>query len=150
MLARRLFLAAVLALVACGDDEPKRPVYSTVDPSAAGLSGQPGCLLPPPPYSGDCKVGAEQFAIACADCHGPDGKAQNGWAITEVDPPPPKPHDLTDTAYVGDLEDEYLMRVIACGGLAVGKSAYMTSWVSAMSEDQLRGLVCYVRELSGT
>jgi len=100
-------------------------------------------------FLGDCAVGAQQFALVCTDCHGSDGKGESDWTL-QNDPPPPVPHDLTDTAYMGDLDDAYLYQVIMCGGLSVGKSAYMPAWQTAMSSDQLRGLVCYMREISGT
>jgi len=38
MLTRCLALLALLALAACGDDTPERPVYTTENPAAAGLS----------------------------------------------------------------------------------------------------------------
>jgi mono/diheme cytochrome c family protein len=151
MFARCLVLLAVLSLAACREEEPEGPVYTTVDPYGAGLSGQPACIIPPQgPYTGDCRVGAEQYALVCTACHGVDGNTPEDWTVPDIDPPPPPSHDLSDTAYMGDLDDRYLYTVIKCGGLAVGKSAYMPSWFSAMGEDQLKGLVCYVRELSGT
>jgi hypothetical protein len=151
VLARALILLVALASAACREEEPKGPVYSTVDPYAAGVPGQPGCEIPQQAsYSGDCRVGAEQFALFCWDCHGRDGKALGIEVDPSIDPPPPLPHDLTDTAYMGDLDDKYLYTVIKCGGLAVGKSAHMPAWISAMTEDQMKGLVCYMRELSGT
>jgi mono/diheme cytochrome c family protein len=138
---------ALFSLAACGEQDDGLPQYSTVDPHAAGLPGQPGCDLPArASYRGDCARGKEQYDIVCATCHGPDGKGPRG----PLDPLSPLPRDMSDTAYMGDFDDKDLYYVIQCGGLAVGKSAYMPAWTAAISSDGIADVVCHLRSLSGT
>ena len=138
---------ALFALAACGEQDDGRPRYTSENPTAAGLKGQPGCDVPErTSYRGDCEKGRESYDLFCAGCHGLEGKGPMG----ALEPDSPVPHDLSDTAYMGDFDDKDLFYVIQCGGLAVGKSVFMPPWASAMTDDQLADVVCHLRKLSGT
>jgi mono/diheme cytochrome c family protein len=46
------------------------------------------------------------------------------------------------------LGDDYLFTVIKKGGMAVGKSPNMAPWGGALSDEQIRNVVAYVRSLA--
>ncbi len=62
----------------------------------------------------------------------------------------PTPRDHTDAAYMGELSDAYLYTVIQKGGAAVGKSPLMAPWGGVLNDADVRDVVAYLRELSGT
>ena len=93
---------------------------------------------------GNAEKGKAQFVQNCALCHGPAGKG-DGAAAAALNP---KPRDLTDTAYLGGLKDEYLIDIVKRGGAAVGKSAVMPPWGAVMKDDQIRDVIAFVRSLS--
>ena len=46
------------------------------------------------------------------------------------------------------LSDEHLFKVIKEGGTAVGKAATMPPWGGALSDDEIRDVVAFVRSLA--
>lgn len=89
---------------------------------------------------------AAMYREMCAACHGTggkgDGPAVDGMAV--------KPRDHTDAAFMNSLTDGQIYDVISRGGSAVGKFAGMPAWGQALSEQQIRDLVRYMRSLDGT
>lgn len=83
---------------------------------------------------------AELFKRQCVACHGKKG-AGDGPAASAMNP---RPADLTDAERIGDLSDEELIEV-----LTNGRSA-MPSFGSLLAAEQIRAMVDYIRELSGT
>jgi len=81
------------------------------------------------------------FDKNCVACHGAAGKG-DGPAAKMLKPPP------TDfaTALKGQ-SDADIAKVIKEGGKAVGKSPSMPPYGSKMSDDQIKGLVDYVKGL---
>ncbi len=77
----------------------------------------------------------------CVSCHGAAGKG-DGAAAKMLKPPP------TDyaTALKGK-SDADIAKVIKEGGKAVGKSASMPPYGSKMSDDQIKGVVDYIKGL---
>jgi len=77
----------------------------------------------------------------CASCHGAGGKG-DGPAGKFLKPPP------TDfaTALKGKTDAD-VAKVIKEGGKAVGKSALMPAFGSRLSDDQINGLVAYIKGL---
>ena len=61
---------------------------------------------------------------------------------------PAKPADHTNGAVMNQLNDKFLMEVIAKGGGAVGKSNFMPAWGGALNEKQIRDLVVFIRTLA--
>ena len=78
----------------------------------------------------------------CATCHGVSGKGDgpSGQALE------PKPADFA-TALQGK-DDAYLTKVITEGGTSVGKSPMMPAYQDVFSEDQIQGLIQYVKRLA--
>ena len=77
----------------------------------------------------------------CVACHGPAGKG-DGAAAKMLKPPP---QDF-GTALKGK-GDADIAKVIKEGGKAVGKSASMPPYASKMNDDQIKGVVDYVKGL---
>ena len=55
--------------------------------------------------------------------------------------------DLTDSAYLQTLPDEYLFQIIKQGGDMLGKPG-MPSWVQELSDREIWDLVIYIRSLA--
>ena len=89
---------------------------------------------------GNAERGAPLYKRYCAGCHGADGR---GGAHTFM----PHIQNLTKKDYIEFLPDSYLFTVIAEGGEAVGKSAYMPAWQSELSEQDMKDIIAHIRTL---
>jgi mono/diheme cytochrome c family protein len=89
---------------------------------------------------GDAANGEKLYVRYCAGCHGKDGR---GGAHTFM----PHVGNLAKKGYIEFLPDSYLFTVIADGGAAVGKNAYMPAWKETLSEDEIKDVVAYIRTL---
>lgn len=94
--------------------------------------------------AGDPAAGEAQYKIFCESCHGPGGNG-DGPAAAALDP---KPAKHNDGAYMNALSNEHLIKVIAEGGTAVGKSPLMAPWGGVLNEQQVKDVVAYVRSLA--
>lgn len=92
--------------------------------------------------AGDAAKGKEKYDTVCATCHGPTGKG-DGVAAAALDP---KPRDLSDSAYVAGLTNDYLKKVISGGGASVGKSALMPAWEGILTTEDIENVVAYIRK----
>lgn len=93
---------------------------------------------------GDAARGKASYEAMCTSCHGATGKG-DGAAAAALDP---RPRDLSDKGYMSGLADAHLFKVIKEGGAGVGKSPLMPPWGGALSDDQIRDVVAYVKTLS--
>lgn len=89
---------------------------------------------------GDLKHGQALFLQYCQGCHGPDGKGGGKGFMPHVGP-------LARQDYIENLPDEYLAAVITEGGAYVGKSAFMPSWKSTLSEQDIADVIAFIRTL---
>ncbi|MFQ5946869.1 MAG: c-type cytochrome [Anaerolineae bacterium] len=104
-----------------------------------------GVLLPSVILAqGNAEKGKALYTQYCPSCHGETGKG-DGPAAAALNP---KPRDLTDTAYVAKLKDEYLFAIIAKGGAAVGKSPLMPPWSAALKDEDIRDVIAFIRSLA--
>ncbi len=89
---------------------------------------------------GDAAKGAKLYKRLCRGCHGEDGR---GGAHTFM------PHigNLTDKDYIELVPDSFLYEVIADGGEAVGKSAYMPAWKVKLSDQDIKDVIAHVRSM---
>lgn len=94
---------------------------------------------------GDVERGAALYVQRCAECHGPDGKAETIVMHMDV-----QPKDQSDPAYMKTLPDEYLYLAICRGGEAVGKNFVMPAWGDILSDQDIKDLVAQIRTFSGT
>lgn len=92
----------------------------------------------------DPAKGKAAFATYCASCHGNTGKGDGpaGAALN------PKPKDLGNAEYASKLTDQYMTDIIKKGGTAVGKSALMPPWGTALKDDDIKNVIEYIRSLS--
>lgn len=88
--------------------------------------------------------GKKLYGSYCASCHGDKGKG-DGVAARSL---PVKPTDHTDGKLMNALGDKYLGDIIAKGGPAVGKSAFMPAWGSQFKDTQIQALASYIRSLA--
>ena len=111
-------LALLAAGAACPADKPAA--------DAATSSPTPPTVVPPtaPPAAVDAGAAAEAkqiFSTRCTPCHGPsgggDGPASAGLT--------PKPANFTSAEWQAKVTDEHIEKIIAYGGMAVGKSPAM-------------------------
>jgi cytochrome c553 len=88
--------------------------------------------------------GQQDYVLFCASCHGEEGNG-DGPLAGSLDP---KPARHSDGEYMNRLSDEYMFKVIQQGGSAVGKSPMMAGWGGTLSDDQIHGLVAFMRSLA--
>ena len=96
------------------------------------------------PARADVAKGKAAFATYCASCHGNVGKG-DGPAGTALNP---KPKDLSNAEYASKLTDQYMIDITKKGGAALGKSALMPPWGTALKDDDIKNVVEYIRSLS--
>lgn len=79
----------------------------------------------------------------CVQCHGVnrDGNGVNAEYMST------QPRDHGDAKGMRDIPDDQLFEAIRDGGLAVDKSVLMPAWKSVLSDEEIRGLVAYLREV---
>jgi len=87
------------------------------------------------------RQGREVFARYCALCHGIAGDGAGPAARLHK----PPPSDLRSSA----RSDEYKELIIKVGGEAMGRSGGMPPWRQELSEQDIRQVVAYLRELKG-
>lgn len=87
--------------------------------------------------------GKRMYDTYCVQCHGSkrDGNGINAAHMSV------QPRDHTDAESMGDIPDDQLFKAIRNGGLAVDKSVLMPAWKSVLTDDQIRTLVSYLREV---
>lgn len=111
--------------------------------AAPALAGDEAAS-PLPRESGEAAVirGSIAFRTYCVLCHGAEGKG-NGRAAKMYTP---RPADLT----VSPFNDQYKEMIIRGGGPSVGRSAYMPPWGDELTDEQIRDVVAFLRELRKT
>lgn len=90
---------------------------------------------------GDPEVGKRVYENNCAACHGRSGKGNGPLAeVLNL-----KPRDHTDSAEMNKLPNSRLINVVTNG--TPGKSL-MPGWKGILSEEEIKGVVSYLRLLS--
>ncbi len=89
-------------------------------------------------------AGKELFKSNCSPCHGESGKGDGpGGQVLPV-----KPANLGERIAENSYSDQYLVDVIGKGGASVGKSNFMPAWSGALSDQQIRQIVSFLRTLA--
>jgi cytochrome c oxidase cbb3-type subunit 3 len=83
------------------------------------------------------------FQELCSVCHGVGGKG-DGPSAQGLEP---KPADFTNCKVMAKDSDEVLLKIIKGGGQSAGRSTVMPAWGDALSEQQMRELVKFIRSL---
>lgn len=89
------------------------------------------------------KRAVRNYDTYCVQCHGIN---RNGRGINSRDMSV-QPRDHSDAKGMGGIPDEEIFRVIKEGGLAVNKSVLMPAWGNVMSDDEIKELVAYLRQV---
>jgi mono/diheme cytochrome c family protein len=110
-------------------------------PTAKRLAPQPEAASSVPT---EARPAGELYAQNCASCHGPTGAGDGPLSATLV----PKPAKHADGVYMNALSNDHLFKVVKEGGAAVGKSAMMAPWGASISDQEIYGLVAYMRTLA--
>lgn len=92
----------------------------------------------------DAEAGKVKYQQFCASCHGKEGKG-DGLAAAALTP---KPRDHTNAEYMNKLKDEDIFRITKLGGPAVKLSPHMPPWGGALSDQDIRNIVAYIRTLA--
>ncbi len=88
-------------------------------------------------------AGKELFQANCSPCHGESGKGDGpGGQVLPV-----KPANLGERIAENSYSDQYLFDVIGKGGASVGKSNFMPAWAGALSDQQIREIISFLRTL---
>lgn len=108
--------------------------------SAAVLAAS--CLLTGAmPYAGFADDAKPVYEKNCKSCHGDAGKG-DGPAAKMLKPPP---QDFA--AALKGKSDADTAKIIKEGGKAVGKAASMPAYGAKLSDDQIKGMVEYIKGL---
>ena len=101
-------------------------------------------VSPLPRDTADAAVirGSIAFRTYCVLCHGAEGKGDGRAAKMYT----PRPANLT----VSPFNDAYKEMIIRGGGTAVGRSAYMPPWGEELTDEQIRDVLAFLRELRKT
>ena len=98
----------------------------------------------PPAFAEDAIPHVErQYNTYCAQCHGVkrSGKGVNSRTMSV------QPRDHTDAKGMGAIPDNEVFKVIKEGGLSVNKSVLMPAWGSVLSDEEIRDLAKYLRQV---
>jgi mono/diheme cytochrome c family protein len=138
-----IWLAASLGLaaghaVAQNDQTPSDQTQS--DQAPAGPAHDPALRDIDHFTGGDPQHGNQLFQRYCRGCHGPDGRGE-GMTFQ------PHINNLTRKDYIEFIPDGFLYTVITEGGAAVGKSGFMPSWKSTLSDQDIKDVIAFIRTL---
>jgi mono/diheme cytochrome c family protein len=89
---------------------------------------------------GDPEHGNQLFQRYCRGCHGPDGRGEGMTFMPHIG-------NLAKKDYIEFLPDGFLYTVITEGGAAVGKSGFMPSWKSTLSDQDIKDVIAFIRSL---
>jgi len=151
-------LATALALFALGCGErtetpapPKAAEPAAAPPPADAKAPAPAVAEKAPTAAAegataapDVAAGKADYQTYCASCHGATGGG-DGPVGQALDPRPAK---HSDGNYMNPLTDDYLFKVIKFGGASVGKSQMMAPLGGALSDQQIRNVIAFVRTLA--
>jgi mono/diheme cytochrome c family protein len=83
-----------------------------------------------------------RYLTYCAECHGANG--HGSWRATLF---LVRPGNLADARTLAGKSDEYVFELVKHGGAPIGKPG-MPAFGYHLSDEEIRGLVAYVRGLS--
>ena len=100
--------------------------------------------LSPAAQAQNATEGKKLYSTYCTSCHGDTGKG-DGIAGASL---PVKPADHTNGAVMNKLSDSFLINIISKGGSGAGKSSFMPSWGGALTDQQIRDILAYIRSIA--
>jgi mono/diheme cytochrome c family protein len=90
----------------------------------------------------DLSAARDNFVGQCAKCHGESGIG-DGPAGASL---PVRPRNFTDCSRMSKESDDRLFHTIKDGGSSAGLSKEMPPWGEAFDDQEIKGLVAYVRQ----
>ena len=88
--------------------------------------------------------GGTIYKKLCVRCHGPEGKGDGPAAKLLKNQ---SMGDLTSKADMSKLSDQDLVKLVAEGGAASGKSKVMPAHKDKLSEGEIKAVVAYIKTL---
>jgi mono/diheme cytochrome c family protein len=92
------------------------------------------------------KVGKEVSYKYCTTCHDPESTPERVSNLDNL--APPLPHQFTDGNTLNSMSDADLIKIIADGGPALGKSPQTPAYRSTLTQAQIRAVVAYIRAIA--
>jgi mono/diheme cytochrome c family protein len=92
------------------------------------------------------KLGKEVNEKYCAVCHDPESTSERVSNFDNLTPP--APHQFTDGNTLNPMSDADLIRIIADGGPALGKSPQTPAYRSTLTMAEIKALVAYLRAVA--
>ncbi len=135
----KMVLGAALAagaLLAAGCSEKKEAPAQAPAAAAPAAGGEVSAAA--------LQEAQEVFATRCTPCHGPKG-AGDGPASAGLTP---RPRNLQDKAWQGEVSDDHIEKIIAYGGGAVGRSPAMPPNPDLADKPVVKGLRQHIRTLA--
>jgi mono/diheme cytochrome c family protein len=106
------------------------------------FAGGVAWLLDTPRAPRHASRGERIYYALCVTCHGVTG--QGSWRARLF---LARPGDLSDPASLKDSSDQYLFELVKNGGSTIGRPG-MPGFGAALTDEQIRDVVRYVRSLS--
>jgi mono/diheme cytochrome c family protein len=92
------------------------------------------------------KLGKEVSDKYCRVCHDPESTPERVSNFENLAPPPP--HQFTDGNTLNTWSDTDLIKIIAEGGPALGKSPQTPAYRNTLSRAQIKAVVAYIRAVA--
>ena len=89
----------------------------------------------------DLNAAKQQFSELCARCHGPHGYGDG----PDGAPLSTKPRNFHDCAIMARDSDDKVFHEIKGGSASIGRSNDMPAWGAALEDNEIHGLIAYVR-----
>jgi mono/diheme cytochrome c family protein len=109
---------------------------------AVPVTAQESSSLPRDTADAAVVRGGIVYRTYCVLCHGAGGRGDGRAARMYT----PRPADLT----VSPFPDAYKEMIIRGGGASVGRSSFMPPWGDELTDEQIRDLVAFLREVRKT
>ena len=92
------------------------------------------------------KLGKEVSEKYCTVCHDPESTPERVSNFDNLAPPPP--HQFTDGNTLNQMSDGDLIKIIADGGPAVGKSPQTPAYRGTLTMAEIKAMVAYMRAVA--
>jgi len=92
------------------------------------------------------KVGKEVSYKYCTTCHDPESTPERVSNLDNL--VPPLPHQFTDGNTLNSMSDGDLIKIIADGGPALGKSPQTPAYRKTLTQAQIKAVVAYMRAIA--
>ncbi len=116
----------------------KRSIFAIAAALCCALAMSDGGVL----LAADLSAARDNFVGQCAKCHGESGSGDGPAGATL----PVRPRNFTDCSRMSKESDERIFNTIKGGGSSAGLSKEMPPWGEAFDDQEIKGLVAYVRQ----